>query len=182
MLTILTRTSNRPNYFKNCRESIKNTKHIVICDTDEKYPKGDIILRVKKREGVYPYNSYFNDAKHLVDEYVMFLDDDDILTKEDSLDIIKRHLEEDTLVLWRVKFGNKTIPEKINVPIEFANISGIGFAYHVKHWIDWKDVRGGDYLVIDELSKKLKVVWIDDVLTGLQNENGLAGNGERKDI
>jgi len=188
MLSVITRTSNRPNYFKNCRESVlKQTipvEHITISDSDESYMADlQLVLRVTKRDGEYPYNLYFNEAKdYIISDYVMFLDDDDMFTKPDSAEIILNNLDEDTLLLWKVRFGMRTIPETVPGVIEFGKISGIGFAYHKKHWVDWQNKRGGDYLVIKELSEKLKVKWIDEVLTGLQHPLGMAGMAKGQDL
>lgn len=157
-------------------------KQIVISDNKEDtYPEGEHVIMVEKKQGKYPYNLYFNEAKHLVEDYVMFLDDDDQFTTTQAVKKILDVIDEDKIVLWKVKFGGSTIPDKVGNTPTFANISGIGFAYHKKHWIDWKNKSGGDFSVISELYQKLEPVWIDEVLTGLQRPDGRAGGAKRHD-
>lgn len=186
MLTVITRTSNRPRFFAKCRDSIKNQtvtcNHIVISDDPkDDYVEGDEVYHIEKKKGKYPYNLYFNEVTHLIDDYVMFLDDDDQFTTTQAAKKILEVIDEDKIVLWKVKFGGSTIPDKVGETPTFANISGIGFAYHKKHWVDWQDKTGGDFSVISELYQKLEPVWINEVLTGLQRPDGRAGGAKRHD-
>ena len=87
LINILTRTSNRPNYFARCQQSIreqdyKNVRHIVSIDNDESksYVRGvDTIVRVHPmqyndtikilpRTRFAPYNLYLNDLLDNVED------------------------------------------------------------------------------------------------------------------
>jgi len=141
MINILTRTSNRPNYFKTCCDSIltqtyKDINHIVsVDDTNsipyvQDYTSNYIYINPSKYKhnknrnfwynskgvGDSPawWNSYFNDMYSLLKPgWIMFLDDDDQFIYENSLEYISTQLQnQDTLVFWRVQFPGYTIPRR----------------------------------------------------------------------
>ena len=115
LINIITRTSNRPLYFKECRRSIisqtyKNVKHIIGVDdvASESYltslpytriPSEKILDKDKipyrkfwynppesQGESPAPWNLYMNHLyKEVEDGWVMFLDDDDNFVNEGSL-------------------------------------------------------------------------------------------------
>lgn len=160
---ILVRTSNRPNYFRACYESImnqtfQNFKIFVSCDNNEtcdylkKYSNINVILLSKPSTdnfpapdiprgnnlAKFPYNIYLNQLmKQVRNGYILYLDDDDILMHPTSLQIIANHISgKDDLIFWRVQFPyGKLIPEDeyFGGPPEFWHISGIGFAFHSKY-------------------------------------------------
>lgn len=136
---ILLRTSGRPNYYRNCIESIrsqtyKDYKIIVSYDDEEtfNYVKGshpDVCLKnerlkwpkprpvefdpyIGRRRLFAPYNLYFNNMiSHCDDGYIIFLDDDDKLNCPDALYQIYHNIKtEDDLLFWRVQFPGKLIP------------------------------------------------------------------------
>lgn len=184
VLNILTRTFRRPLSFERCRKSIlaqtyKKINHIVGCQEECYYfPAAH---RVEKKDtGRLPHNLYLNEFGQKVKTgWVMYLDDDDEFKRNDAAQIIIDNCkDEDTLLIWKVSIGDVVVPEpdyweKI-VP---AHISGIGFAFHSKHLplAQWQPVRRGDYDVIVRLSQKLKVKWLDEVLTGTQNSTNSRG-------
>ena len=160
---ILVRTSNRPNYFRSCYESIinqtyKNFKIFVSCDNEEtrnylkSYMNIKIILVSKatpanypapdvprgKNVAKFPSNLYLNRMVEFVkDGYILVLDDDDMFMKPTSLQIIADHISgTDNLVFWRVQFPEgRVIPEDeyFGKPPAFWHISAIGFAFHNKY-------------------------------------------------
>jgi hypothetical protein len=191
LVNILTRTHERPAFFKVCRESIlnqtyKKINHIVGTDTDcdyyncirltpkeVQYPKPDI--------GTYPapWNLHLNELGTCVKEgWVMYLDDDDKFVHQNSLKFIVNQIEhEDQIIFWRVNINNGWIvPSDANFgKVVPGNISGIGFMFHSKHLpVDWGSWSYGDYRVISKLVKKLEQRWINLVLTQTQ---GMANNG-----
>jgi hypothetical protein len=115
LINILTRTSNRPNYFKKNRESIKkqtykHIRHIIHADSIKDIPyiketgvnESDIIcsgkmlptremMEYKTDKGLMylahrPSNLYLNKLTKEVDEgWIMFLDDDDIVLSKTSI-------------------------------------------------------------------------------------------------
>lgn len=137
---ILVRTSGRPNYFKNCLNSIrsqiyKNYRIIVSVDDDETYNYVSkhniqhIVRNVRKdipnprpvmfdetigrRRQLAPYNLYFSKMKAHCDPagYVIFLDDDDMFMDSKSLyNIYKEIRTENDLIFWKVQFPNRLVP------------------------------------------------------------------------
>ena len=163
IINILTRTSNRPNYFKACCASIdsqtySNINHIV--GTDD--PNSEAYITKHREDFLYIdpqkykhsknktfwyggnetpawWNSYLNEMyKFVKDGWIMFLDDDDHFTSINSVSIISNHIKnEDTLFFWDVGFPGYTIPRHgsdLEVrPPAPANISMIGFMFHSKY-------------------------------------------------
>lgn len=160
---ILVRTSNRPNYFRTCYESImnqscRNFRIFVSCDNDQTYDYLKIyrkikIIRVRKAGPAnypepdvlrgnslvkFPSNFYLNKLMEQVKKgFILYLDDDDFLTGPTSLQTIADHISAtDDLIFWRVQFPDgKLIPEDdyFGQPPAFWHISGIGFAFHNKY-------------------------------------------------
>lgn len=188
MFSVLTRTSNRPNYFANCRRSVLGQTlkpyHIVSTDNDaDQYPEGDAIVKVMNEPG-RGHNLYFNTMRNYVPadfQFIIHLDDDDKFTCPDALEIIREAIfTANSLVLWRVDMGDgRVLPERLYEPPKFGHITGIGFAVHLKNWVNWEGIPGGDFKVINHYYHTLKPVWIDEVLTAMQTRSG---NGARKDL
>lgn len=187
MITVITRTANRTRFFAECRRSVleqtERPYHLVISDTPEDdYPEGDLVLRVPRQEG-RGHNLYFNQVrKHIPRSHpwVMFLDDDDAFHTRRAVQMIQERLyDANDMVLWQVLFpDNLQIPGgSMFLPPQPGKISGIGFCYHSWHWEDWKPEAYGDYHVINALYSQLHPVWINAVLTRVQE----IGHGQRKD-
>lgn len=202
LINILTRTSNRPNYFKKCIDSVNkqtytNIRHII--SVDDKPSIGYVekeeceyisIDRInKKKHNDAPYNLYLNKLnKKVIDGWVMYLDDDDEFISDESLkQIVSNIKNENQLLLWRVKFPNRLIPENIHwgKKPSITHISMIGFMYHSKYInrIEFDDQRCADYRYISTLYNMVdEVVWIDNVYTGIQRTGGMGGLGKRDDL
>ena len=203
MFNILTRTNSRPNYFFLCHESIKKQvfadesikiNHFISVDDNNtmnylKYYDNIKTVEVekipKKHGNEFPYNLYLNAmVSHIEDGWIMVLDDDDKFYKNDSLKILKKHINEnneDTMFIWRVRVGARLIPSDLNFEkrqIKRADICNIGFMIHSKHKdkLVWKNIRAGDFKVIEELSKTLNTVWLDEIITSTNNNAGNFGN------
>ena len=187
LVNIITRTHNRPKYFKNCRESIlnqshKNINHVVGSDTDCDYYDNYIKLKLQDVQfpaaeyGSYqaPWNLHLNELqKHVKDGWVMYLDDDDKFVSNESLKMIMNNIEnEDQMLLWRVDINGWIVPPNESFgKIVAGQISGIGFMFHSKHLpVDWGSWNFGDYRVMTQLAKKLKEKWINVVLTQTQGK------------
>ena len=185
LVNIITRTHNRPKYFKVCKESIefqtyKNINHVVGSDVDCDYcdyiklelqevqPKPDYLASYPA-----PWNLHLNTLNTYVkDGWIMYLDDDDKFVNSDALETIVNNIEnEDQIILWRVDINGMIVPNTQGFgKIEPGNISGIGFMFHSKHLpVDWGSWNFGDYRVITQLvNKKLQQKWINFVLTQTQ--------------
>ena len=197
LFNILIRTSGRPNYFKDCLESIYKQKYknwnliIGIDDKEsEKYTqsaKGRTIFydyssvknekKTKSEEyGIFfKYNLYLNDLqKQVTKGYIIYLDDDDALNDENSLyDLSNEIQNEDQFIMWRVKFPNRLVPSNENFgknPV-MKDVSGIGFAFHNKYKIDWEPYKRGDYRIAKKLHEVIpKKTYLNKVITKLQRE------------
>jgi GT2 family glycosyltransferase len=197
LINILIRTSNRPNYFNGCVNSIYSQKYKnwnIIIGVDNlnslsytQPDKGrdvfynyDNVIIPKPPNGVeygipFKYNSYINDLQDEVkDGYIVIIDDDDKLYDEYSLqklaDAIKTN---DDLVFWRVKFPNRLVPSDDNFGVEpvLRDISGIGFSFHVKNKEIWEPYKRGDYRVSKKLYKKIEnKIFLNEILTELQRD------------
>ena len=207
LINIITRTSNRPNYFNRCISSIreqsyKNIRHIVSVDDDitENYVKEydveyyrvnkqDIIKSPQIHRRIAPYNLYLNELKSkVIDGWILYLDDDDEFTSIDSVSNIVNNINDDNdLLLWKVKFPTVIIPEHdffINKTIAACHISMIGFMYHHKHDRDilFDGYTLGDFTFIKKLEPKIpKKIWIDQIYTKIQRNNNMGGYGKRDD-
>jgi hypothetical protein len=202
-LNILIRTF-RPNYLRHCMQSImqqtyKNINVVFICDSKvgiegTREHNGRLIEVSKdfdKQEkpagpeyGIFfPFNNYIAQAQKLVNGYILVLDDDDKLTKSDSVEVIMSKASKDSLLIWKVDFNDFGIKPGLNFGKEIVvcDIAGIGFCYHasqIKH-TDWTPWKRADYRTAKKLSKVLKIVWIDNILTGIQD---VLGMGKKQDL
>lgn len=209
LINILIRTSGRPNYFKECINSIYSQTYKnwnVIVGVDDKIsknytqPEKCLMVEYNYSNYVYPekpkndeygvgfkYNLYLNDLQKMVnDGYIIYLDDDDKLWDINSLkrlvDVIKN---ENDLIFWRVKFPNRLVPSdnNFNKPPILKDISGIGFAFHNKYKIDWEPFKRGDYRVAKNLYKSVpNKIYLNETLTGLQRdiEDGFGQRDDKK--
>ena len=201
VLNVLTRTFKRPVSFKECRDSVLSQTY---CQGDQKFnfrsdkinhivgsevecDYCDAILFTPKKGALLPWNLHMNDLGDKVKSgWVMYLDDDDkFLYPEAVSDIMSEAIDEDTMLLWRVKIGDVTVPNDKcwGKEIKAGQISGIGFAFHSKHLpVPWMARRMGDFHVISTLQKKLKLKWIDKFCTGTQGKKNNHGKVPLREI
>ena len=178
LINILIRNCYRPNLFKKCIQSILSQKYnnykLIMCYDDdrcleylEKLPKNDKIVYFKAsnidKSKQYFYNLYMNELLDKVkDGYIMFLDDDDKLSHSKVLLDISNNIDnEDSILLWMVKFQNILIyPKDINSKIiKDCQISGIGYCFHSKYKnnIKWKSISGADRMFYNSIIKNDKI-------------------------
>lgn len=198
-MNILVRT-HRPNYFRRCMASIssqtyRNINVLAISDSDEgvKGSRGYNVrcVRVhpqpvptqKPLGGEYgiqfPYNAYLDIAQKLVDGYIMVIDDDDMLLDSGAIFRIIREVSEDKLVIFRADFKELGVkPSKHHICL--MDIGSINFCYHSKHrdFTDWTPWKRADYRTAKKLSEHLEIVWIDDILTSVQDRLGMGTKGD----
>jgi len=161
MINIITRTSKRPNGYRQNRDMlIKNglnlsipfsqVNHIIITDDIESidYIDSDYILMNKKNSPDTkkpiesfiwrPYNTYFNKVKHLLKEgWIMYIDDDDRLYNESILSKlidITSNYNEDTLIFFQMEYADgKRLPQDNWDGIPKLNqIGGSCLIFHTK--------------------------------------------------
>lgn len=207
LVNILIRTSHRVNYFTDCVDSIykqsyKNWNIIVGTDNEESYQyaktvKGKTIKYNYSSLNVTPirnnenygnpfiYNLYMNDLQNEVKcGYILYLDDDDMLSSSNSLLTIVNHIkDENSFLMWRVKFPNRLVPSDVNFgksPV-VRDIDTVGFLFHHKYKQTWEPYKRGDYRVAKKLFNLIpNKIFINQTLTELQRVFE-GGNGKRDD-
>jgi hypothetical protein len=198
LINILIRTSNRPESFTKCINSILSQKYnnyrVIICyDKEESKSYLDNYKDNDKIEyfpiniinpNKYKFNLYCN---HLMDKvkdgYIMFLDDDDILCHDLVLNIINDHLKtENDLLIWRFMRPDKLIYPKNPNNIILGSIDTTCFCFHnkFKNLHRWGDKQCGDYQFITGLIKKKKfnINIINYILTRTSYNDKIANFGK----
>lgn len=201
-MNIIIRTSNRPNYFKNCVNSIRKhcpnaTLHITIDNNDDrKYVventldfdikiyeinRIDVLKKcsgIKLKRDLLLHNYYFNIVKPHLNGWCLFLDDDDELLLNPSVD---EGINIKTIFLYRADVG-WVVPEDnyFRKKPTICHISGLCIVFHSTQMVEWKPIRCGDYEFISEMYNKTKhVVWVDKIISKVQtSQNG----GNKNDI
>jgi hypothetical protein len=197
LINILIRTSNRPESFIKCIKSILEQKYnnykVIICyDKEESINYLENYKDNNKIEyfpininnpNKYKFNLYCNYLMDKVnDGYIMFLDDDDILSHDLVLNIINDNLKsEHDLLIWRFMRPDKLIyPKNIN-NIILGNIDTTSFCFHnkFKYLNRWNDKQCGDYHFITGLIKKKKfnINIFSYILTKTSYNNKIANFG-----
>jgi glycosyltransferase involved in cell wall biosynthesis len=162
VINILVRTSNRPNFFNNCYESIREQDykniHLIVSYDDEETKKYlenypiDVMIGfertvcndMQKQQFVpgylskpFPANEYFNEMmKYTKPGYIIYLDDDNKFTYSNALSrIISKIANENQMLFWRVKFPGYLIPNNSHFgshPV-CCQIDTGGFSFHTKY-------------------------------------------------
>lgn len=169
-INILIRTSNRPECFKKCIQSILEQDyvnyHIFICyDKEEsldylkQYSDYSNItyfpVNVKSSEK-YKFNLYCNLLMDKVyDGWIMFLDDDDMLSNSKAFSVINDHLN-DTEKMYIWKFFR---PDRIICPYDLNDIKlgetvSCGFTFYHTHksMSKWSDQQYGDFNFVSQFN------------------------------
>lgn len=192
---ILIRTSNRPNFFKKCIQSIqkqtyKNINIWVSVDRPNNdytipYPVYPIFVNREQTIGQakdetygkpFPFNLYFNEMhKKIKDGIIFYLDDDDRYIDEYAIEkVVNEYKNGNELIFWRARVGEYEIPYPENFgrePILFQ-CSTISFAFDVKYKnvAVWEGFKRGDYRVAKKLYEKIKNVgYINEILAETQD-------------
>ena len=202
LINILTRTSNRPNYFYENRYTIlsqtyKNIRQIISVDNDLSYKyvkqckvNDEDIVRLKSTSRVshthMPYNLYCNRLMEKVTEgWIMYLDDDDILYHENTINSILPLLNDtDNIIIWKCLRQNNIYPVNFRRCVKQYDIGSNSFMFHSKNikYAQWDDKESSDFRCIDKLIKinGIKVKWFDNIISKINNCN-IYGRGEKKD-
>lgn len=185
IINILLRTSNRPNLFRETLYQIKSqgyNNYNLLVSVDNLHSKEyvekeniqPILLtkEIRKNENHNPYNLYFNELlKFVKNGWIWFIDDDDKLDTLALQKINKACKNENIIYIFKLfhEYLDRTIPSEFatnNKLIRFADISTQNFIVHskFKHLINWEPIRGGDFKVINSLSEKIPVQFINDFI------------------
>lgn len=199
VINVLTRTYKRPNSFAKCRDSVLSQtyikgegkfndrsmkiNHIVGSEVDCPYYPA---IRLSKKEGKYlPWNLHLNDlGKKVKTGWVMYLDDDDMFSSPTSVqEIVDEIVDENTMLIWKVQISTWTAPNNTWFGrLKRGQVSGIGILFHSKHLpVPWEDRYCSDFHVAEYLSKRLKIKWVNKILTrtqGGKNHHGQVPKAE----
>jgi glycosyltransferase involved in cell wall biosynthesis len=205
-INILTRTSGRPNAFKQCFNSIKNQtynniRHIVSYDDPKdlayidnyEVEKLNLVSEFsykRSNQEIKPYNLYCNELMQKVkDGWILYLDDDNVLSHSKVVETIVSQLQfhdSDTLFIWQTEFpDNSRIPNHYIFKrriIEKCQIDTACFLFHSKYKnkVKWDNKRMADYRFIKELAEIIpNQTWIQMVMTRKLN---FGDSGNRNDI
>ena len=209
LFNILVRTSNRPNYFKKCIESIhKQTyeNYNIIVGVDDYYSEkyaidcgcsvvrydfSDVDIKKRKRDENYGrpfiFNLYLNELQTYVKNgYILYIDDDDIFNDENALLKISKKIKKgNDLIMYRSQFPeNRIVPSDKNFPNEpVANdLSTLCFCFNSNIDVSWEPWKLGDFRVAKYLYNNTKSIgYIDQTLTAVQRKID-GGFGIRDDI
>lgn len=182
-INILIRTSNRPESFEKCINSVLGQQYtnyeIIICYDD---PRSlDYLDKLRSNSKVtyfsvfensnekYKFNLYCNTLMNRVtDGWIMFLDDDDMFCHDKVLKMINEHLLEQNIVyVWKFLRPDKIIyPEDVN-NVHLGEIASCAFIFHSCHKLKskWPGKQCGDFYFFKSLTKMLFIVFIDTILT-----------------
>lgn len=179
LINVLVRTSNRPQLFARCLESIKdqtykNVRIIVGYDNAEALnyvPSSIERIPVHANKAIpYYYDLYCNQLKRYVEEgWFFFLDDDDFLHGRNALKNIAQHLTQPGAVICQ--FLRNSWPKPVDSAIKAGKIveGKIGLPSLVLH-SKYKDVAGldgyksGDYRYILSVSTMVKTKFVPVIL------------------
>ena len=200
IFNILIRNTYRPSTFSKCIKSIlaqtyTNYRIIMCYDDDrcmeylEKYKTHNKIELFKVNrvtQDQYFYNLYCN---HLLDRvrdgWILFLDDDDMLARPDSLRIINQSIKtEQDIIFWKVKLGEHIIFPNI-YDIKFGEVDTTSFCFHSKYknGSRWIAKHGSDFHYITGLIKRLFFVrrFIPAILTQSVMKDSFGHNGQKEE-
>ena len=203
-LNVIIRTSNRPNYFKDCVDSVKALYtpdeikfHITIDDYKdlcyvqqnlmgydynyylidrEKVEKICENIKIIRRPRLENY--YFNIIKPFLKGWCFYLDDDD---KNISKINVKK-LDSNKIYIARAIVNGRKLPNSKNFGrnVVINDISTLCIICHSSKIVDWTPQCGGDYDFISEMYKKYECVWVDEVLSSVQDNLGKGSRIDKK--
>jgi len=195
VLNVLTRTANRPNRFRRCRESLLaqesniTIRHFVSIDRPTTYAEGDVLVpatgkisppvpRSHSGHRIAPYNLYVNDLLEAVaDGWILILDDDDEMLCTDAVAALDPYMDDpDKLIICKFAMGIGSGKKSVVMPRGFGDELVLNdvpcscVVFHSKHKDKayWHGKYSGDYFAISNLAEDLEVVWVDKVVAGTQ--------------
>ena len=204
MINILIRTHDRPDKLRKCIQSIKNQTYKdwnIIISADNKHIEKSVVSlgyeyvrtdnitykgfkkgMIRPKENTRPrkkrvyWNLYFNTLQDMAKEgYILYLDEDMILTTPNSLQLIADNSSVDELLIFKYctpkHERNETRPslENWNKKPHRGTISTGCFSHHTNHKARWPPQRAGDYFAVSNLYGRLKTTWLNEVITSGQD-------------
>lgn len=207
-IAVITRTSNRPNYFQRCFDSVVGQpyvdSHHVIYDNikDKEYlinknlvlhyvnPSG-LIYDEPAPESAVPkkrclYNLYFNQIySRIKSPWVYHLDDDNYLVDNAFTNLHPFLLSDDIdVIIVKVSFNNKELPSNVNfkqrsIVRGFIDTGCFLVRTNLAQNTSWDGWKCGDYRFIKNCVEKSKqTVWVNQIVMQQGDRNG----GNKKDL
>lgn len=189
MISILIRTSGRPNAFARCLQSIreqtyKDYRIIVACDNGDYVPEGIEMLRPQSKGPGFFWNLYCNELKSMVtDGWYFFLDDDDVLIDPLALERISRYLVGEKNIICQFSRFDKVRPSGIHFSNRIVARGEIGmpcfFIHHTnRDLINFDNRPAADFRYIAHLTKIVNFKWVPEIVVRVFKQ----GEGKRRDI
>ena len=192
-INILIRTSNRPNDFKKCINSVlkqnyKNYNVIVCYDKieSEKYlnmPNIEKFFVSEKSLEKYKFNLYCNKLLDKTEKgWIIFLDDDKIFTNKNTLKIINNEIiVHNDIIIWDFLRPDTIVrPSNLN-KIQLGQIDTSSFCFNTKYKKKsrWIDKQASDYYFFNKLvkSQKFNIKKIDKILVTTTYDDKVANFG-----
>ena len=206
-INILIRTAGRERYFNECIASIEaqtydNINIIIGIENGDNqtmqyvrnyhyrcvfYDKNNSIKQPPNNSEDYgdffPYNNYLDKMLLRVPNgYVIYLDDDDMFIDQTAVEnIVSKLKAKKDVVFWRTKLNYGRIApsdENFGKKPVCKDITSISFCHHISNKVEWGFFKRGDYRVAKQLWLKSNNIYINEVLTAIQDT---ANYGQRKD-
>jgi glycosyltransferase involved in cell wall biosynthesis len=196
---ILIRTSNRPEYFEKCIQSILRQNytyfHVYVCYDKkeslsylEKYDENPQITHFfidDASHKKYKFNLYCNTLLDKVEKgYLLFLDDDNIFIGNRALEMINWCSGDHKIITWNFLRPDRLIYKSdINSPLNLGEIdtSNVCICSSIKNDSSWTDEQYGDYNyykpLFDNYESKEKF-YFDYTLTSTQFNNKIGNFGK----
>jgi len=185
LFNVLIRTSNRPENFMRCIESVLDQKYtnykVYVChdkieslDYLDKYKDNIEYFPVfTKSNEKYKFNLYCNDLLEKVEEgYVVFLDDDDMFCHDQVFNILNYCMDDETLLIWKFFRPDKIIYPTSMKTINLGEIDTTSFCSNIKNYNKclWRDKKNGDFCFIGKVIKNNnpKIKLLNKILTKTQ--------------
>lgn len=173
MLTLLVRTSYRPQAFSRLLQSVNGEANILVSyDNDEALsyiPSSIDIIKVNKQAEAFSYNRYVNDLKQHVTGWMLVADDDDTIIPG-ALRKLKPILSAANPGAVLVQFMRGTFlkPHPAIFSERRIKMGHIGFPSLILH-SDYKDVAQvgsgeyADYYYIRDVAERAPVKWVSNL-------------------
>ena len=196
---ILIRTSNRPEYFDECIQSVLRQNythfHVYICYDKkeslsylEQYDENPQITHFfidDASQKKYKFNLYCNTLLDKVEKgYLLFLDDDNIFIGNRALEMINWCSGDHKIITWKFLRPDKLIFKKdVQLPLNLGEIdtSNVCICSSIKNDSNWTDEQYGDYHyykpLFDNCDSKDKIHF-DYTLTSTQFNDKIGNFGK----
>jgi hypothetical protein len=188
---ILLRTSNRPIFFENCYKSIREQTYsniVLITHTDDPadtYVKGDIIINSERdiHKGRGHYNLYCNKLLEAIPDgegWYHFIDDDDMYFSPEAIEQTVERAKRNCVNVVRSKRWNNAVwPAEWGTQRSYQTECFFMHTDH-KNLARWWSKKSGDHNYSKQLTDKLKINWIDNLIICKAQEG--KGRGMRFDL